>query len=333
MDYVNLGKTGLKVSRICLGCMSYGTAPKGVPLTGGSHAWTLGEEESQPFLRQALDLGINFFDTANVYSRGDSENVLGRFLKANTRREAVVIATKVNGVMRDEPNGAGLSRKAIFFELDESLRRLQTDYVDLYQIHRWDYDTPIEETLEALHDVVKSGKVRYIGASSMHAWQFTKALYLADLHGWTRFVSMQNHYNLLYREEEREMLPLCQSEGVGVIPWSPLARGRLARPWQTESTKRYETDQFGKMIYSQSEELDRIVVERLGQISEQRGASRVSVALAWMLSKPAITSPIVGATKPHHLADAVAAVSLRLTPDEIAALEKPYAPHPVLGFK
>ena len=270
MDYINLGKTGLKVSRICLGCMTYG-APATGELKPGSHAWALSEEESQPFLRQALELGINFFDTANVYSRGESENILGRFLKANTRREAVVIATKLHGVMRDEPNGRGLSRKSIFFELDESLRRLQTDYVDLYQIHRWDYETPIEETLEALSDVVKSGKVRYIGASSMYAWQFTKALYLAQLHGWTRFVSMQNHYNLLYREEEREMIPLCQSEGIGVIPWSPLARGRLARPWQTESTKRYETDQFGKSLYSQTEEIDRTVVDRLGQISEQRG--------------------------------------------------------------
>jgi aryl-alcohol dehydrogenase-like predicted oxidoreductase len=332
MDYVNLGKTGLKVSRICLGCMTYG-APATGELKPGSHAWALSEEESQPFLRQALELGISFFDTANVYSRGESERVLGRFLKANTRREAVVIATKLHGVMRDEPNGRGLSRKSIFFELEESLRRLQTDYVDLYQIHRWDYETPIEETLEALSDVVKSGKVRYIGASSMYAWQFTKALYLAQLHGWTRFVSMQNHYNLLYREEEREMIPLCQSEGIGVIPWSPLARGRLARPWQTESTKRYETDQFGKILYSQTEETDRLVVDRLGRISEQRGASRVQVALAWMLSKPAITAPIVGATKPHHLSDAAVALSLRLTPEEIASLEELYTPHPVVGFK
>jgi aryl-alcohol dehydrogenase-like predicted oxidoreductase len=332
MDYINLGKTGLKVSRICLGCMTYG-APATGELKPGSHAWALSEEESVPFLRQALDIGINFFDTANVYSRGKSETVLGRFLKANTRREAVVIATKLNGVMRDEPNGRGLSRKSIFSELDESLRRLQTDYVDLYQIHRWDYETPIEETLEALSDVVRSGKVRYIGASSMHAWQFTKALYLAQLHGWTRFVSMQNHYNLLYREEEREMIPLCQSEGIGIIPWSPLARGRLARPWQTESTKRYETDQFGKSLYSRTEELDRTVVDRLGRVSEQRGVSRAQVALAWMLSKPAITAPIVGATKPHHLSDAAAALSLRLTPEEIASLEEYYAPHPVLGFK
>jgi aryl-alcohol dehydrogenase-like predicted oxidoreductase len=332
MNYVNLGKTGLKVSRICLGCMSYGAPATGTPKPG-SHAWTLGEEESQPFLRQALDLGINFFDTANVYSRGESENVLGSFLKAHARREAVVIATKVHGVMRDEPNGQGLSRKSIFFELDQSLRRLRTDYVDLYQIHRWDYETPIEETLEALHDVVKSGKVRYLGASSMHAWQFTKALYLADLHGWTRFVAMQNHYNLLYREEEREMIPLCVSEGIGIIPWSPLARGRLARPWQTENTKRYETDQFGKILYSAAEALDHSVVDQVGQIAEQRGVSRAQVALAWMLSKPGITSPIVGATKPHHLADAAAAVSLRLTPEEIASLEAPYTPHPIVGFK
>ncbi|MGA2204825.1 MAG: aldo/keto reductase [Terriglobales bacterium] len=331
MNYVNLGKTGIKVSRICLGCMSYGAPATGKPKPG-SHAWTLNEEESEPFFRQALDLGINFFDTANVYSSGASEEVLGRFVKTNIRREAVVIATKVHGVMRDEPNGHGLSRKAILYEIDQSLRRLQTGYVDLYQIHRWDYETPIEETLEALHDVVKSGKVRYIGASSVHAWQFTKALYLADLHGWTRFVSMQNHYNLLYREEEREMIPLCQSEGIGVIPWSPLARGRLARPWQSEHTKRYETDQFGKSMYSQTEEADRKVVDRLGQVAEQRGVPRAQLALTWLLSKPVITSPIVGATKPHHLQDAVAALSLRLTPDEIASLEEPYAPHPVLGF-
>jgi aryl-alcohol dehydrogenase-like predicted oxidoreductase len=331
MDYVNLGKTGLKVSRICLGCMTYGEPTTGEP-KAGRHAWTLNEAESQPFLRQALDLGINFFDTANVYSSGASEEVVGRFLKANTRREAIVIATKVHGVMREEPNGKGLSRKAIFHELDESLRRLQTDYVDLYQIHRWDYDTPIEETLEALHDLVKSGKVRYIGASSMFAWQFTKALYLADLHGWTRFVTMQNHYNLLYREEEREMIALCRSEGIGVIPWSPLARGRLARPWHSESTKRFETDQFGKKLYSQTENEDRVVVDRLGEIAERRGVARAQVALAWLLSKPAITAPIVGATKPHHLQDAIAALSVHLTPEEITSLEEPYTSHPVLGF-
>jgi len=332
MDYVNLGNTGLKVSRICLGCMTYGSPASG-PLTPGSHAWALNEEESRPFLRQALELGINFFDTANVYSRGESENVVGRFLKANTRRETVVIATKLHGVMRDEPNGRGLSRKEIVFELDQSLRRLQTDYVDLYQIHRWDYDTPIEETLDALNDVVKSGKVRYIGASSMHAWQFTKSLYLSRIHGWARFVSMQNHYNLLYREEEREMIPLCLSEGIGIIPWSPLARGRLARAWQVETTKRFETDQFAKSMYSKTDDADRAVVDRLGEISEKRGAPRATVALAWMLGKPGINSPIVGATKPNHLTDAAAAVSLHLTPDEIAALEQPYVPHPTLGFK
>jgi len=330
VEYVNLGKTGLKVSRICLGCMSYG-APATGELRPGRHAWTLNEEESEPFFHQALDLGINFFDTANVYSGGASEEVLGRFLRASVRREAVVIATKVHSVMRDEPNGRGLSRKSIFYELDQSLRRLQTDYVDLYQIHRWDYETPIEETLEALHDVVKSGKVRYIGASSMHAWQFAKALYLADLHGWTRFVSMQDHYNLLYREEEREMIPLCQSEGIGIIPWSPLARGRLARPWQSENTKRSDTDQFGKSMYSHTEEADRKVVDRLGQVAAQRGVPRAQLALSWLLSRP-ITAPIVGATKPHHLQDAAAALTLHLTTEEIAALEEQYTPHPVLGF-
>jgi 1-deoxyxylulose-5-phosphate synthase len=331
MDYINLGHSGLKVSRICLGCMSYGTPAQG-KLTPGSHAWALDENASQPFFRQALDFGINFFDTANVYSAGTSEEVLGRFLKANTRREAVVIATKVHGVMRDEPNGRGLSRKAIFYELDQSLRRLQTDYVDLYQIHRWDYDTPIEETLEALHDVVKAGKVRYIGASSMYSWQFAKALYLADQHGWTRFISMQNHYNLLYREEEREMLPLCSSEEIGVIPWSPLARGRLARPWQSEPTKRFETDRFGTKMYSQTEDADRHVVDRLGEISEKRGIPRAQIALAWLLGRPGVTASIVGTTKPHHLQDAVGALSVHLTAEETAALEEPYIPHPVLGF-
>ncbi len=331
MDYVNLGKTGLKVSRICLGCMTYG-APATGKIKPGSHAWALNEEESQPFLRQALEVGINFFDTANVYSAGASEEVLGRFLRANVRRESVVIATKVHGVMRDEPNGRGLSRKAIFYELEQSLRRLGTDYVDLYQTHRWDYETPIEETLEALHDVVKSGKVRYIGASSMYSWQFAKALYLADFHGWTRFVSMQNYYNLLYREEEREMMPLCQSEGIGVIPWSPLARGRLARPWQSENTKRFETDQFGKTLYSKTEEADHRVVDRLSELSAKRGVPQAQLALAWMLNKSFVTSPIVGATKQHHLVDAVGALSLRLTPEEVVSLEELYAPHPVLGF-
>jgi 1-deoxyxylulose-5-phosphate synthase len=331
MDYINLGKTGLKVSRICLGCMTYG-APATGKIKPGSHAWALNEEESQPFLKQSLDLGINFFDTANVYSAGASEEVVGRFLKANTRRESVVIATKLNGVMRDEPNGKGLSRKEIFFELDQSLRRLGTDYVDLYQIHRWDYETPIEETLEALHDAVKAGKVRYIGASSMYAWQFTKALYVADLHGWTRFVSMQNYYNLIYREEEREMMPVCHSEGIGVIPWSPLARGRLARPWQAEPTKRWGTDLFAKVLYEKTEDADRKVVDRLGDVAAKYGVPQAQIALAWMLGKSFVTSPIVGANKPHHLTDAVAALSIKLTPDEVKSLEEPYTPHPVLGF-
>ncbi len=336
MNCVNLGRTGLKVSRICLGCMTYGAPATGIPMPG-RHAWTLDEQQSQPFLKQALDLGINFFDTANVYSSGASEEVLGRFLNANVRREAVVIATKVHSLMRDEPNGKGLSRKEILYELDQSLRRLGTDYVDLYQIHRWDYDTPIEETLEALHDVVKAGKVRYIGASSMYAWQFAKALYLADKHGWTRFISMQNHYNLLYREEEREMMDLCEAEGIGVIPWSPLARGRLTRAWQTESTgqavtKRAETDKLGNTMYGPTEEADRAVVDRLGEVATRRSVPPAQVALAWMLAKPVITAPIIGASKPGHLEDAVAALSLQLTPEEIAALEAPYIPHQTLGF-
>jgi 1-deoxyxylulose-5-phosphate synthase len=331
MDYVNFGSTGLKVSRICLGCMTYGSPATG-PLKPGRQAWALSEAESIPFLRQALDLGINFFDTANVYSGGDSEVVVGNFLKADTRRETIVLATKVNGPMSSDPNGHGLSRKAILHELDQSLIRLKTDYVDLYQIHRWDYETPIEETLEALHDVVKAGKVRYLGASSMYAWQFAKALYLAELHGFTRFVSMQNHLNLLYREEEREMLPLCRSEGIAVIPWSPLARGRLARAWQSESTTRSQTDQFGNTMYARTEEADKRVVDRLGQVAEQRGIPRAQVALAWLLAQPVVTAPIVGASKPHHLQDAVAALSVQLKPEEIAALEEPYIPHPVLGF-
>jgi aryl-alcohol dehydrogenase-like predicted oxidoreductase len=312
--------------------MSYG-APAAGPLTPGSHAWTLNEADSQPFLKQALELGINFFDTANVYSRGASEEVLGRFLKSHTRREETVIATKVHGVMREGPNGGGLSRKAILSEIDASLRRLQTDYVDLYQIHRWDYETPIEETLEALHDVVKAGKARYIGASSMYSWQFAKALYLADVNGWTRFVSMQNHYNLIYREEEREMMALCASEGIGVIPWSPLARGRLARPAEGGATKRLETDQFGKTLYAATEEADRKVIGRLTAVAGRRGVAQSTVALAWMLGKPYVTSPIVGATKPGHLEDAANAVDLKLTPEEVAELEGDYVPHGVAGFK
>ena len=331
MEYVNLGRTGVKVSRICLGCMSYGAPPAG-PLRPGSNSWSLNEQESEPFFRQALDAGINFFDTANVYSIGDSERVLGRFLKAHAKREDTVIATKLNGVMRDGPNGGGLSRKETFFELDESLRRLGTDYVDLYQIHRWDKATPIEETLEALNDVVRAGKVRYIGASSMWAWQFSKALYTSEKHGWAKFVTMQPHYNLLYREEEREMLKLCLDQGIGVLPWSPLARGRLARPWDAETTKRSESDGYAKNLYAKTMEADKLVANRLGEVAAARGVPMAQVALAWLLSKPAITSPIVGATKLHHLEDAVAAVSLKLTAEEVKALEEPYVPHPVLGL-
>jgi aryl-alcohol dehydrogenase-like predicted oxidoreductase len=331
MEYVNLGKTGVKVSRICLGCMSYGVPPAG-PLRPGSNAWSLNEEQSEPFFRQALDAGINFFDTANVYATGDSERVLGRFLKENAKREDTVIATKLNGVMRDGPNGGGLSRKEIFFELDESLRRLGTDYVDLYQIHRWDKTTPIDETLEALNDVVRAGKVRYIGASSMWAWQFSKALYTSEKHGWAKFVTMQPHYNLLYREEEREMLKLCLDQGVGVIPWSPLARGKLARSWEAEATTRSESDGYAKNLYAKTAEVDKGVVERLAKVAGERGVPMAQVALAWLLTKPAITAPIVGATKPHHLEDAVAAVGLKLTADEVKALEEPYVPHPVLGL-
>ena len=331
MDYINLGRTGTKVSRICLGCMSYGVPPEG-PLRPGSNTWSLNEEQSAPFFKQALDAGINFFDTANVYATGDSERVLGRWLAANTRREDNVVATKLNGVMRDGPNGGGLSRKEIFFELDQSLRRLGTDYVDLYQIHRWDKSTPIEETLEALNDCVRAGKVRYLGASSMWAWQFSKALYTSAAHGWAKFVTMQPHYNLLYREEEREMLPLCLDQGVGVIPWSPLARGKLARPWSAETTRRSESDGFGKNLYARTAEADKAVVDRLAAVAAARGVSQAQVALAWLLTKSAVTSPIVGATKLHHLQDAVAAVDLKLTPDEVKSLEEPYTAHPVLGL-
>jgi aryl-alcohol dehydrogenase-like predicted oxidoreductase len=325
MDYVNLGRSGLEVSRLCLGCMTYGVPDR------GSHPWTLNEEQSRPFIKRALELGITFFDTANVYSDGTSEEIVGQALQDFARREEVMIATKVHGRMRPGPNGAGLSRLAIMTEIDNSLRRLGTDYVDLYQIHRWDYSTPIEETLEALHDVVKAGKARYIGASSMYAWQFAKALYTADLNGWTRFVSMQNYYNLLYREEEREMLRLCQAEGIGVIPWSPLARGRLTRDWD-ESSARSETDEFGKTLYAKTAEADRKVVQRVDEIASRRGISRAQVALSWLIHKPVVTAPIVGASKPQHLEDAVAALSLELTPEEVAELEEPYVPHAVAGF-
>jgi aryl-alcohol dehydrogenase-like predicted oxidoreductase len=305
--------------------MTYGVPER------GAHTWTLDEEKSRPFIKRALELGINFFDTANTYSDGTSEEILGRALRDFARREEVVIATKVFYPMREGPNARGLSRKSIMIEIDASLRRLGTDYVDLYQIHRWDKHTPIEETLAALHDVIKAGKARYIGASSMYAWQFSRAQYVAQLNGWTRFASMQNHYNLLYREEEREMMPLCAAEGVGVLPWSPLARGRLTRAWG-ETSKRMETDEFGKTLYVATEDADRRIVERVGEIAAKRGVSRAQVALAWMAQKPFVTAPIVGASKLHHLDDAIAALSLNLTPEEISSLEEPYVPHPVVGF-
>lgn len=326
MEFTKLGRTGVDVSRLCLGCMSYGAPDQ------GTHAWTLDEAQSRPFIKKALDLGINFFDTANVYSAGTSEEIVGRALTDYAKRDEIVLASKVNGRMHDGPNGQGLSRKAIMSEIDHSLRRLGTDYVDLYQIHRWDYDTPIEETMEALHDVVKAGKARYIGASSMYAWQFAKALHVAERHNWTRFVTMQNYVNLLYREEEREMLPLCAAEGIGVIPWSPLARGRLTRDWDTQSA-RSDTDEFGKTLYAATEHADRQVVEAVAEIANQRGIPRAQVALAWVLQKSVITAPIIGATKAAHLDDAVAALSVKLTPEEIAALEARYVPHAVTGFK
>ena len=325
MEFTKLGRTGVDVSRICLGCMTYGDSAR------GSHPWTLPEEQSRPFIRQALDLGINFFDTANMYSGGSSEEFLGRALRDFARRDEVVVATKVfYPIKKNAPNQAGLSRKAIMQAIDDSLTRLGMDYVDLYQIHRWDYATPIEETLEALHDVVKAGKARYIGASSMFAWQFAKALYLARQHGWTRFVTMQNHYNLLYREEEREMLPLCEAEGIGVIPWSPLARGRLTRDWDA-STERMQTDNYGRTLYGATLDADRRVVEAVAQVAAARGVPRAQIALAWMLRKSMITAPIVGASKPEHLADAAAALSVKLSDEEVAALEAPYVPHEIAG--
>ncbi|MGA2123000.1 MAG: aldo/keto reductase [Acidimicrobiales bacterium] len=323
MEYVTLGDTGLEVSRICLGCMSYGEPGR------GNQPWSLGREGAEPFFRQALDAGINFFDTANVYSAGSSEEITGSTLLSLTSREEVVIATKVNGRMRPGPNGQGLSRKAILSEIDHSLRRLGTDYVDLYQIHRWDYRTPIAETMEALHDVVKAGKARYIGASSMYAWQFAQALYTADLNGWTRFVSMQDYYNLLYREEEREMFPLLLDQGVGAIPWSPLARGRLTRAWDAQ-TNRSEKDEFGRSLVSDA---DKPIVDAVLALAAQRGVAPAQIALAWVLKNPVVTSPIVGATKPEHLSDAVAAVDLELSDDEIATLEAKYQPHGVVGFQ
>ncbi|MEU8687746.1 aldo/keto reductase [Streptomyces sp. NPDC048665] len=327
MEYAKLGASGLEVSRLALGCMSYGVPDR------GPHPWTLAEDVARPFIRQALDAGITFFDTANSYSAGTSEEIVGRALGEMARREDVVIATKVffaveNGAARSErPNRSGLSRKAIMAEIDHSLRRLGTDYVDLYQIHRFDPRTPVEETMEALHDVVRAGKARYIGASSMYTWQFAKLQHTAELHGWTKFVSMQNHYNLLYREEEREMLPLCADQGVGVIPWSPLARGRLTRDWDAGSA-RSESDAILRNLYQPD---DKRIVDAVAAIAESRGVPRAQVALAWVASRPGVTAPIVGATKAHHLEDAVAALDLRLTDEEVRRLEEPYTPCGISG--
>jgi aryl-alcohol dehydrogenase-like predicted oxidoreductase len=322
MKYVKLGNSGLEVSKICLGCMSFGESGM------GTHAWTLNEETSRQFMKKSLDAGINFFDTANVYSLGTSEEFVGRALRDFALRDEVVVATKVHGTMRKGRNAAGLSRKAIMTEVDHSLRRLGMDYIDLYQIHRFDPTTPIEETMEALHDVVKAGKARYIGASSMWAWQFSKAQYVAEQNGWTKFISMQNHYNLLNREEEREMMPLCVDQGVGVIPWSPLARGRLTRDWDN-ATSRSETDEFGKGLYKPE---DQVIVERVAEVARELGAPRAQVALAWVLSKSFVTSPIVGATKDAHIDDAIAACELQLSAEHIARLEEPYTPHESVGF-
>ena len=321
MQYVKLGSTGLDVSRICLGCMTYGLPDR------GAHEWTLDEEASRPLIRQALDAGINFFDTANVYSDGTSEEIVGKALRDFASRDEIVLATKVNGRMRPGPNGAGLSRKAIMTEIDHSLARLGTDYVDLYQIHRFDPHTPVEETMEALHDLVKAGKVRHIGASSMYAWQFSKMQYTAERHGWTKFVSMQNYYNLLYREEEREMLPLCADQGVGILPWSPLARGRLTRDWGTV-TDRSAGDDFGSRLYVDS---DQVVVEAVTRVANERGVPRAQVALAWLLHQDTVTAPIIGAGRPRHIEDAAAAVELELSEKELEELEGSYAPHPVIG--
>ena len=325
MKTKKLGRTGLDVSPLCLGCMTYGVPER------GPHPWTLDEAQSRPFIKKALELGINFFDTANYYSDGTSEEIVGRALKDYADRDAIVLATKVYFPLKSQPNAGGLSRKAIFSSIDASLKRLGTDYVDLYQIHRWDYDTPIEVTLEALHDVVKAGKARYIGASSMFAWQFAKALFTADLHGWTRFATMQNHLNLLYREEEREMMPLCADQGIALLPWSPLASGRLTRDAQAVSD-RQKTDEVGKGLYDRTAEADGKVIEAVAAIAEARGVKRAQVALAWVLSRPGVAAPIIGASKPEHLDDAVAALDLVLTPEEIAALEAPYMPHAIVGF-
>ena len=322
MQYVNLGATGLRVSRICLGMMSFGN--------DSDKPWVLDEQAAEPIVRAAVEGGVTFFDTADTYSQGASELATGRLLSKLLTREELVLATKVFMPMTPGENGGGLSRKHILSAIDASLQRLGMDYVDLYQIHRWDPRTPIEETMQALHEVVAAGKARYIGASNMAAWQFARALYVAELHGWTRFITMQDHLNLLYREEEREMLPLCRAEGVGVIPWSPMARGRLTRNWD-ETSGRQETDEFGKMLYTKTFEADRAVVERVAAVAKSRGVPRAQVALAWVLQKQEVTAPIIGASKLEHLDDAVASLSLKLTADEIAALEEPYVPHPVAG--
>ena len=327
MEYVRLGSTGMKVSRICLGCMGFGDATRWI------HKWVLNEENSRPIIKKALELGINFFDTANVYSIGASEEILGRALKDFARRDEVVIATKLHGKMREEPNGGGLSRKAILNEIDASLKRLGTDYVDLYQIHRWDYETPIEETMEALNDIVCAGKARYIGASAMWAWQLQKALYVSEKHGWTRFISMQNHLNLIYREEEREMLPLCREEKIGVIPYSPLASGRLTRDWSSETTLRSETDQIAKGKYASTSETDQRVVARVAELAEKHKVPRAHIALAWLFQKEPVTAPIIGATKISHLEEAVGALAVKLTQDEVAYLEEPYVPHRIVGHQ
>lgn len=324
MEYVKLGNTGLDVSRLCLGCMGFGDANRWI------HDWVLDEAATRPIIKQALDLGINFFDTANIYSKGTSEEYVGRALRDYANRDEIVLATKVHGRMHDGPNGGGLSRKAILSEIDHSLKRLGTDYVDLCIIHRWDYDTPIEETMEALHDVVKSGKARYIGASAMYAWQFQKALHVAERNNWTRFVSMQNHLNLIYREEEREMLPLCREEKIGITPYSPLASGRLTRDVSTV-THRSETDVIQRSKYDATMDADRLIIERVASIAETRGITRTQVALAWLLQQDTVTSPIIGATKAHHLDEAVDALAVTLTKEEMASLEEPYIPHAVVG--
>ncbi|HET7824489.1 MAG TPA: aldo/keto reductase [Anaeromyxobacter sp.] len=332
MEYRRLGTTGLSVSRICLGCMSYGDPTAALPGAPPRWEWTLREDEARPFYERALELGVNFFDTANVYSFGRSEEITGRALRELARREEVVLATKVWGVMRPGPNGGGLSRKAILHEIDASLKRLGTDHVDLYQIHRWDDATPIEETMEALHDVVRAGKARYLGASSMYAWQFAKAQHVAERNGWTPFVSMQDHYNLLYREEEREMIPLCRDQGVGVIPWSPLARGRLARAPDAGTTRRSQADRFGQTLYAAMADADRRVLDALDRVARARHVPHAQVTLAWLLQKDGVTAPIVGATKMEHLEAAIGALEVQLSSDEVAGLEAAYVPHPTAGF-